>query len=191
MLLLNAQLENTPVMSLQSGSSLGTVGQPIIDPRKLFIIAYYVTGPRIQTTSILHTSDIRELGPLGFIVDNADTVMSLDKDLIRLQEVITFNFSLIGKTVVDDNKKKLGKVTEYTLESEGFTIQKIHVSQSMMKNLTNSNLIIHRSQIIEINDQTIVVRSASIPETAGLAQVLNPFRKSSTLTPEATRAVRE
>lgn len=191
MLLLNAQLENTPVMSLQSGSALGAVTLPIIDPRKLFIVAYYVTGPRIQTTSVLHTSDIRELGPLGFIVDSADSVMALDEDLIRLQEVIKLNFTLVGKTVVDENKKRLGKVMEYTLESEGFTIQKIHVSQSMMKNLTNSNLLIHRSQIVEITDQTIVVRSTSIPETAGLAQVLNPFRKSPALTPEATQVDRD
>lgn len=191
MLLLNAQLENTPVMSLQSGSALGAVTLPIIDPRKLFIVAYYVTGPRIQTTSVLHTSDIRELGPLGFIVDSADSVMALDEDLIRLQEVIKLNFTLVGKTVVDENKKRLGKVMEYTLESEGFTIQKIHVSQSMMKNLTNSNLLIHRSQIVEITDQTIVVRSTSIPETAGLAQVLNPFRKSPALTSEATQVDRD
>lgn len=177
MLLLSSQLKDVTVMSLQTGSSLGVAHEPIIDPRKLQIIAYYITGPRIQATSVIHTEDIREFGPLGFIVDGADSIMELDEDLVRLQEVINFRFSLIGKTVVDDRKKRLGKVSEYTLESDGFVIQKLHVTQSMMKNLTTSNLLIHRSQIVEITDHLIIVRSAEIPQTVGLAQAINPFRK--------------
>lgn len=178
MLLLNSQLQNTPIMSLQSGSQLGIAQEPIIDPRKLQIIAYYVGGPRIQTISVVHTSDIREFGQLGFIVDGADSVMELDDDLIRLKEVINFNFTLLGKSVIDDTKKKLGKVGEYTVESDGFTVQKLHVTQTVLKNFTNANLIIHRSQIVEITDTAIVVKSASIPVTTSLAQAMNPFRKN-------------
>lgn len=179
MLLLSTQLKNVPVMSLQTGTKLGTTQDAIIDPRKLQIVAYYVSGPRIQVTSVLHTSDIREFGPLGFIVDGTSSVMELDDDLIRLNEVIGFKFALIGKIVVNENRKRLGKVDEYTLESDGFTVQKLHVSQSMIKNIANSNLMIHRSQIVEVTDKLIVVKSASLPEAVGLAQIMNPFRKSS------------
>mgnify|MGYP003440691492 FL=1 len=153
MLVLNSHIQNVPVMSLQSGASLGTTSEPIIDPRKLQIVAFKVIGPRVLEPSVLHTIDIRELGPLGFIVDGADNVMTLDEDLVRLQEVIKLNFNLIGKIVIDETKKKLGKVLEYTLESESFFIQKIHVSQSVLKNLKNSNLLIHRTQIVEITDR--------------------------------------
>lgn len=178
MLLLNSQIEGTPAMSLQSGSELGKIGQPIIDPRDLSIVAYYIAGPRIQTASVLHTDDIREFGPLGFIVDNADKIMALDEDLVRLQEIINFNFSLLDKSVIDDQKKKLGKVTDYTFEFDSFSIQKIHVSQSVLKNFSNSNLIIHRSQIIELTDKEVIVRSATIPVSTGITQVLNPFRST-------------
>lgn len=179
MLLLNTQLQNVAVMSLQTGAALGTTSDPIIDPRKLQIAAYYVAGPRIQVASVLHTADIREYGPLGFIVNGADSIMEFDDDLIRLKEVADLKFTLLGKYVVDENKRRLGKVSEYTLESDGFIIQKLHVSQSMVKNITSSNLIIHRSQIVEITDHLIVVKSAAVPATLGLAQVLNPFRKAS------------
>ena len=177
MLLLSSQVNNTSVMSLQSGSELGKVGKAIIDPRNLSVAAYYVSGPRIQTASVLHSSDIREYGPLGFIVDSTDNVMALDADLVRLQEVIGLNFTLIDKQVIDEQKKKLGKVTDYTLEFESFEIQKIHVSQSVMKNFSNSNLIINRSQIVEVTNKQIIVRSATIPVSTGLPQVLNPFRR--------------
>lgn len=177
MLVLNKSITDIPVMSLQSGGTLGTAMQPIIDPRKLQIIAYYVAGPRISETSVLHTSDIREYGSLGFIVDDADSIMSLDDDLVRLNEVINFRFSLIGKAVVNEDKKKLGKVLEYTVESDSFMIQKIHVSQSVLKNISSSSLLIHRSQIIEITDHQIIVKSTAIREPLNLGQALNPFRK--------------
>lgn len=178
MLVLNSHIQNIPVMSLQSGASLGSTSEPIIDPRKLQIVAFKVVGPRILEPSVLHTIDIRELGPLGFIVDGADNVMALDEDLVRLQDIIKLDFHLIGKSVIDESKKKLGKVLEYTLETESFLIQKIHVSQSVFKNFKNSNLIIHRAQIVEITDREIIVRSATVQEQVGLTQALNPFRKA-------------
>ncbi len=180
MLMLNSSFVNLPVMSLQIGNQLGSTSDPIIDPRKLQILAFKVEGPRIFEDSVLHTTDIREVGPLGLIVNSADDIMSLDQDLVRLNEVINLNFSLIGKIVVDDSGKKLGKVSEYSAETESFIIKKLHVSQSIMKNISNSALIIDRSQIKEITDKSIIVRSASVKESTGLGQILNPFRKPAT-----------
>ncbi len=179
MLVLHSSLYNSPIMSLQSGGQLGTTLDPIIDPRKLQVVAFHVGGPRIHEESVLHTTDIREIGPLGIIINDADEIMPLDGSLIRLQEVINMRFTLVDKVVVDDTRKKLGKVSEYTLETDGFTIQKIHVAQSIMKNITSSSLIINRSQIMEITDKEIIVRSATVQQPTGLGQMLNPFRKTS------------
>jgi len=178
MLTINTSLAQAPVMSLQTGGQLGEIQAAIVDPRKLQVVAFYVGGPRIQTKSVLHTTDIREIGPLGVIVNAADDIMDLDQDLVRLQEVINLQFTLIGKPVVDDTRHKLGKVTEYSLDTTTFLIKKLHVSQSIMKNLMSSSLMIDRSQIIEVTDGAITVRSATVPQQSGLAQALNPFRKS-------------
>lgn len=182
---MHKSFEGMPIMSLQSGGKLGELATPIIDPRKLQIVAYYAEGPRIHEVSVLHTSDIREVGPLGIIVNDADEIMVADDGLVRLKEVLDFNFTLIGKQVVDDQKKKLGKVIDYTIETDGFTIQKLHVSQSIMKNVMTSSLIIGRAQVVQVTDKEIVVRSAAVPETTGLGQLVNPFRRSKgSLAPE-------
>lgn len=191
MLVLNKNLETVPIMSLQNGGKLGMAQQPIIDPRKLQITAYYASGPRIHSTSVIHTADIREYGPLGFIVNGADSIMELNEELVRLNEVINFHFTLIGKQVIDEKKRKLGKVVEYTIETDGFFVQKIHVGQSIIKNFASSNLIIHRSQIVELTDKTIIVRSGAVKETTGLIQAVNPFRRSQSLAPESSKVVRD
>lgn len=183
MLALHSSISNEPVVSLQNGAKLGVITTPIIDPRKLQIVAYRVSGPRIFADSVIFCSDIREYGPLGFIVDGADRIMELDESLVRLKEIIKFNFSLPGKLVIDEHKRKLGKVVDYAIELESFLIQKIHVSQSILKNLNATNLIISRTQIVELTDTTIVVRSGALKQGTGLLQAVNPFRRSTTLSP--------
>ncbi len=56
-----------------------------------------------------------------------------------------------------------------------------------MKNLTKANTVIHRSQIVEITDQNIVVRSATIPHATGLTAILNPFKKARPLASESAK----
>lgn len=164
-------------MSLQTGGQLGSLMQAIIDPRSLQIMAYYVAGPRIHEESVLHTSDIREVGSLGAIVNDANDIMAVDTELVRLREVLSMQFSLIGKAVITDSKQRLGRVSDYAVDSESFKIMKLHVAQSIMRNLGNSALIIGRSQIVEITDEHIVVRSATVQQTTGLMQAINPFRR--------------
>lgn len=186
MLLLTKSIEGAPVMSLQTGGKLGEITVPIIDPRNLKITAYHVAGPRIHEESVVHTSDIREIGTLGVIVNDAGTIMPIDDGLVRLEEVRAIKFKLIGKPVVDDSGKKLGKVSDYAVDSDDFMVMKLHVAQSVMKNLSSSALIIDRSQIIDVTDTTITVRSGTVTQQKGLAQALNPFRRSSSnLSPSA------
>ena len=182
MLVMNSKLLNTPIMSLQSGDKLGATGAPIIDPRKLQITAFYALGNRITELSVLHCSDIREVGPLGMIVDSADEIMPLNDDLLRLKELLDMKFELIGLQVIDDNGMKLGKVSEFSTEINDFFIQKIYVTKTFLKSIASSDLIINRAQIIEITNKKIVVKSAAIQSKSSIEQVVNPFRKQNLAT---------
>lgn len=181
MLLLSDKLINVPVMSLQTGTELARTSEPIIDPRTLTIPALYVEGPQLDhSPSVLHVTDIRETGDLGFIVNDSDVLMSTD-GLVRLQEVINFRFNLIGTPVYDDGGKSIGKVTDYAFEPTGYTIQQLHTHQSLFKSLSIASNIIHRSQILSVTKDRIIVKSPTIKErvveSAEAAKALvNPFR---------------
>jgi sporulation protein YlmC with PRC-barrel domain len=178
MLLTQNRLIHTPILSLQTGAPLGQTARPIIDPRQLVVSAFYCEGPRVQNTAVLHPSDIREVSNLGFIVDGAHALMPPD-DLVRLQEIIRFNFELIGKKVFDTHKRKLGRVQNYSVETTNFYIMKLHVQQPVLRNFFSGGLLmIDRSQVVEVNDNRIVVRGGDAKQTATDAPKLfqNPFR---------------
>src|SRR5690349_16433552 len=149
MLLLGSRLLHTPVMSLQTGTRLAHTAKPIIDPSNLHIVAYEVEGPLLaERPSFIRTDDIREYGRLGMIINGNDELVGMD-DIIQMRKVYELNFPLIGMSVVDEHKRKLGKVDDYTLETGDFIIQQINVRRGLIKGITDTGLLINRSQIVE------------------------------------------
>jgi uncharacterized protein YrrD len=182
MLFLKERLENVPIMSLQTGAQIAQTGEFVIDPRQLKVVAFYCVGSRLDVNpAILHVSDIREIGSLGIIVDDADVLMS-PGDLVRLQEVLGYHFKLNDKQVVTESGKKLGTVANFTLDSTTLYIVKLHVRPGMFKAFMSPELIIDRQQIVQVTDDEVVVKDTAKREeakAAPVAQVMeNPFRRS-------------
>jgi uncharacterized protein YrrD len=184
MLLLGSRLLGTPVMSLQTGTRLALAKKALINPGDLKVIAYEVEGPLLsEKPSFLRTADIRELSSVGMIIDSADEFVALD-DVIKIKELHDLGFLLIGMNVVDEHRHKLGKVEDYTLETGSFVIQQMTVKRGILRGITDTGLLIHRSQITEINDQNIVVKTTAKKITlepvkqAIRHDYVNPFRGS-------------
>lgn len=183
MLLAGSRLIHTPVMGLQTGSELAQTRQPVIDPRTLEVVAYEIDGPLLdQKPSLLRIADVREFSDIGMIVDSSDEFVSPD-DIIKLGEIYHLHFDLMNMPVIDEKKHKLGKVNGYTLDTNGFLIQQLSVKRPLLKSLNDTELLIHRTQITEINNDAIVVHSkAKIPEPlmdSVRTAYVNPFRKKS------------
>lgn len=149
---------------------VATVTTPIINPNNLKIEGFYVQDNRDKRQLILLYQDIRELIDRGYVVDDHDVLVEAD-ELVRLKKVLDIDFQLIGKQVVTTDKEKVGKVSDYAVEVNSMMIQKIYVSQSLMKSLTGGSLSIDRSQINEITPKRIIINELAkkAPATAPIA----------------------
>lgn len=181
--MLSSKLKDSPVMSLQTGARIAQITKAIIDPATLDIVAYRLSGRGLESEDLLLlTRDIREIGNLGLIVDSADELVAAS-DMIKLKGVIKLGFNLLNMSVIDDNKNKLGRIYDYTIDPMDFKIHQIYVKRPLIKSLQTSDLIINKSQIIEVNNTNIIVSSASLDEKAKPAAIaegfVNPFRKPS------------
>lgn len=183
MLLPIERIVGSPVLSLQTGAGLARVSSPIIDPRNLTIAALYVTGPRLSDpVSVIHPEDIREVSDIGLIVDDDSSLMSLD-GLVRLKEIIDFGFELQGIRVETEQGKVLGKVHNYSINPDDFSVQQLYTKPTLFRSITSTHLIIRRSQIRSINNSRIVVESPTIKERSAEKPVqtpafVNPFRSA-------------
>ncbi|HVI68930.1 MAG TPA: hypothetical protein VM581_00550 [Magnetospirillaceae bacterium] len=180
MLLQKERLEHAQIMSLQTGALIAETSASIIDPRELKVVGFYCTGPRLDINpAILLSDDIREIGSIGIIVDSADVFM-LPEDLVRLKDVLSYGFRLEDKHVIDDSGHKLGKVSSYTLDSDSLFIIKLQVHPGMWRSLGTTELIIDRSQIVQVTDHEVLVKSTRKKQTEQAAPPVleNPFRNS-------------
>ena len=89
---------------------------------------------------------------------------------------------VVGLDVIDDKKHRLGKVQSFNLDASSFALEQLVVRRPLLKSFSESELLIHRSQIIEVSDERVLVRSTSTrePLRQSLREYANPFRSSST-----------
>lgn len=182
MLIAGSRFLNAPVMGLQTGSELARTNREIIDPATLEIIAFELEGPLLsERPSFLRIADVREFSDIGIIVDSSEEFIGLE-DVVRLKNIYELGFEVIGKLVIDEQKHKLGKVIGYTVDTVGFLIQQLSVKRPLLKSFSDTELLVHRSQIVEVNDESIVVRSETLeagePTATAMPSYHNPFRNS-------------
>lgn len=191
MLITVGSLISASVKSLQLGREVAKVSGFLIDPRTLKIVAFYVSGTGIGfEPAVLMPEDVREIGPVGFIIDDADKIISPD-DVVRFGEIIEFNFKLDNILVVDDKKRKLGRVDSYAIDPASCFIEQLYVRPPWTQSLRVAQMIIGRKQIKDISNDKIIVKAPTV-KAKTTAKVLaktsddeeayfeNPFRKPET-----------
>jgi len=181
MLILGSRLDHMPVMSLQTGGEIARVHEAIINPTNLVIAAYQLTGPLVsQPDTYVLINDIRELSDVGFIVDSSDEFINTG-DVVAIDTIIDYNFHLVGTPVINKRQKKLGKVIDYNIDIDSFTIIQLVVKRPLLHSLSETELIVHRSQIVEINSSAIIVDDSVVHEETVHSKVgsyANPFRSA-------------
>lgn len=156
MLQLSSSLINKPVLSLRTGSQIATAIAPIFNPNNLKIEGFYCQDVFDKRELILLYQDIRDIMPKGYVVNDHDVLVDAE-DLVRLKDVIELNYELIGKHVETISKEKVGKVSDFATEMETMFVQKIYVSQSILKSFTGGSLSVDRNQINEITPSRVII----------------------------------
>ncbi len=167
MLELSAKLLNRAVLSLRTGGQVATALEPIINPNNLKIEGFYCDDRFEKRKLILLTQDIRERNERGFVVNDHEVLVE-PEDLVRLKKVLEIQFTLVGKPVVTASKQRLGKVSDYAVDDEALYVQKLYVTQGLVKSLAGGSLSVDRNQIIEITDKKIIVQDLLKPIKDGV-----------------------
>ena len=168
MLKLSASVTNLPVVSLRAGTKIATAADMIINPNNLKVEGWHVTDRFNKKNLVMLSSEIREIATQGFLVNDHES-LSPAEELIRLKPVLEIGFELIGKAVTTESGKRVGKVSDFAIETEAFIVKKIYVARSLLKDFSGGNVSIDRTQIIEITDKRIIVEEPTEEKKAPAA----------------------
>ena len=185
MLVIGSKLVQYPVLSLHVGGEIARTVAPIIDPDGLKITGYTLDGPLVggEVGDILDIKDVREYSSQGMIVDSEDEFVNRE-DVVRIDKIMSLNFKLVGLKVVTSEGKNLGKVSDYTVDTDSFMVYQLIVSRPMLKSLIDPELTINRSQITEVDDYKITIKNEN-------EKVKTPKQKAKDFKPNFVNPFRE
>lgn len=156
MLRLSASTTNVPVLSLRTGTPIATATRMIINPNNLKVEGWHVADRFDKHELVLVAAEVRDIAPQGIIINDHEA-LSPAEELVRLKPIMEIGFELIGKTVTTESGKRMGKVSDFAVETSALIIKKIYVARSLLKDFSGGNLSIDRTQIVEITDKRIIV----------------------------------
>lgn len=181
MLIEGSKLLKYPILSLHTASRIAEVKGLIIDPNFLKVVAFEINAISSKQRLFLEASSVREFSKMGMIVDSDEEFIEKD-DVIKLKETIDLGFSLDNMKVVSKKKAMLGRIEDFIINTEDFQIMQLIVKRPIYKALIDPELVIGRSDIHEINDREIVVKSeeGTIMKKSGtldfVPNFVNPFK---------------
>lgn len=184
MLIESTRLVNYPVLSLHMAGMIAKTSELVVDPNDLKVIAFKLYGPEVGKMSgdYLRVENVREFSGLGMVVDSADDFVERD-EVIKLKEVLDLNFSLDGMKVETKKGSNLGRVSSFTVDTDGFYVQQLVVNRPFFKSFMDPELLIGKAEIVKITDDKIIVKDeeSKIRERATkedfVPNFVNPFRK--------------
>ena len=181
MLIEGSKLLKYPILSLHTASRIAEVKGLVINPNFLKVVAFEISAVSSKQRLFLEASSVREFSKMGMIVDSDEEFVEKD-DVIKLKETIDLGFSLDNMKVVSKKKAMLGRIEDFIINTEDFQIMQLIVKRPIYKALIDPELVIGRSDIHEINDSEIIVKSeeGTIMKKSGtldfVPNFVNPFK---------------
>ena len=181
MLIEGSKLLNYPILSLHTASKIAEVKALIIDPNFLKVVAFEINAASSKQRLFLETTSVREFSKMGMIVDSDEEFVE-QGDVIKLKEMIELGFTLENMKVLSKKKTMLGRVEDFIVTTDDFRVMQLIIKRPIYKSLIDPELVIGRSEIHEINDTEIIVKSdeSTIIKKSGaldfVPNFVNPFK---------------
>ena len=181
MLIEGSKLLNYPILSLHTASKIAEVKALIIDPNFLKVVAFEINVASSKQRLFLETASVREFSKIGMIVDSDEEFVE-QGDVIKLKEMIELGFTLENMKVLSKKKTMLGRVEDFMVTTDDFRVMQLIIKRPIYKSLIDPELVIGRSEIYEINDTEIIVKSeeSTIMKKSGaldfVPNFVNPFK---------------
>lgn len=196
MLIEGSKLLKYPILSLHTASRIAEIKGLVIDPNFLKVVAFEISAVSSRESLFLEASSVREFSKMGMIVDSDEEFVEKD-DVIKLKETIDLGFSLDNMKVISKKKAMLGRIEDFIINTEDFQIMQLIVKRPIYKALIDPELVIGRSDIHEINDSEIIIKSeeGTIMKKSGtldfVPNFVNPFKDGKYIARGNENSIRE
>jgi len=154
-------LPGLPVLALESGTAIGRVRRPIVDPGEKCVAALLVSEPRSVRKRLLPVDAVRAFGRHAVTVES-ERALILPRDDSRLFTLLVKKrISLLGTAVVTAGGELVGTVRDFEIGERG-KISCLYINGGMWRSLAGREQEIPGSAIIAIGKDAAIVTDETL-----------------------------
>lgn len=167
----NSALVGQAIYSVHSAGKIGLIRKLCIRQQDLKIELLEVVVFDPPSVQYLIPTDIRFDDGKKMIIDSHQN-LSEPNELLRHQEVLNHPFALTGCKVVTQSGKRLGKVKDFSTDTQHFFVSKLNVVAPFWMVPFNGKFLIDRADIVDIEKAKIVVKDTAIKVSESVTKPL-------------------
>jgi len=145
-----------PVFGRSDEKRLGRVLDLVVLPENGKIVALFVSTGFWSRTHLVSTRDILEIAENKIFIHSAREIVKVE-EIVSAKKVISDRIKILGSLVYTESGEKVGSVSDFWFDHEGWFLTKIQVSPSPLSFLPK--LWVGWRDIVEIKPGKIIISS--------------------------------
>lgn len=141
------------VFSPENMRAISSVQELIFDPDSGKVIGIVIDSRRGKVVTPMDIISIKH----SVLIRSVGDVVDVD-DVLRIKEVVDSGRNVMGKKVVTESGKSLGKVVDATIDENGLSLAKIYTAKVVFGIIQHDQRIIPSKNIVEVLADKVVVK---------------------------------
>lgn len=163
-------LPGLPVLAIQSGTAVGRVREPVIDPEKKQVAALLISKPRTWSKWFLPVEAVRAIGRHAVTVGSEEALIPLKQDQGLYALLTSKKVPVVGTAVVTAGGELVGVARDFEID-QGGAISRLYVSEGAWRSLAGRERPIARSELVALGKDAVIVTEETLERLSGESEV--------------------
>ena len=159
------KLIKLPVAALDTQEKIGEIQEILVDPKNGGVLGFLVkTNGLFGAQKALAAVEVSEWDPNGLVTESAGNLVE-PEEIIRIKEVLKKNILLLGMSAETENKKGLGRVENFLIDTDTDMIIKYYLRDLLGKSrIMSADKVISIDKVIVFADDETETLNRSVTE---------------------------
>ena len=159
MLISANELKDGEIISLESGTVIGKIREPIIDPNNGKVLAFDVRVGFLTKRVILSSTDIIEWQHNALIVYGMNVLVE-PIEIKRVFDLIKKRARILGKKALTQKGIKLGRIEDVYIDATTGMVAKYNISHHIFANFIEEGRIIPANLVVKIDKKGVIFKDS-------------------------------
>jgi len=157
-----SRITGLPIVSFESGEQFAKVEDSIFDQENNQLLGFLTdTGGIFSTAEVIRFQDVKSIGEDALIVPTKNVKISADMDE-KISEAIKKDTTALGKTVMTEDGKDLGKISDLEIDEETGKVTGYQTSGGIFTDMYKGKTVVPAPLALRVGENVVFVPNSTV-----------------------------